>query len=148
MVIEESKVQRATRSRRIVLQIFIVVIGSSQPAAPASASAAAAAVPQAPSVGGAAPGAERDIPIAGALADMLQDFAPEDVNRAYCTGFAELRANNRPKTDIGQAVFVCMEDQPSIIKLICAYSNRYMSNAASNFITHYDKPYANSRVNA
>ncbi|RYO95036.1 hypothetical protein DL766_007557 [Monosporascus sp. MC13-8B] len=44
-----------------------------------------------------------------ASGDMLQDFAPEDVNRSFYHGLAELYVNNRPKTDIGQIVFVYME---------------------------------------
>ncbi|RYP21271.1 hypothetical protein DL765_002320 [Monosporascus sp. GIB2] len=87
----------------------VIVVGSSQLAAAASASAFAPAVPQAPSVGVTGPSAERNIPIAGPLADMLQDFAPEDVNRSSCNDLAELCANNRPNADIGQIVFVCME---------------------------------------
>ncbi|RYP51930.1 hypothetical protein DL769_010740 [Monosporascus sp. CRB-8-3] len=80
-----------------------VIVGSFQPAAPTSASAPAVA--QAPSVG-------------GALADMPQDSALKNVNRAHCNSLAEPCVNKTPKTDIRQTDFVCLEDQPSTIKLI------------------------------
>ncbi|RYP58496.1 hypothetical protein DL770_010413 [Monosporascus sp. CRB-9-2] len=120
----------------------VMVFGSSQPAAPASASAPA--VVPAPPVGGAGPRCGKGYTYCG----YMLKCNGHNVNRADCDGLAELCANNRPETDIGQTVFICMEDQPSTIKLMCAHCNRLMNDAASNFIAHYDKSCANSYVSA
>ncbi|RYP53269.1 hypothetical protein DL768_001709 [Monosporascus sp. mg162] len=88
------------------------------------------------------------VTVIGALTDTLQGFPSEDVNRAYCDGLTELCANNGPETDIGQTVFICMKDQPSTIKLMCAYGNRCMNDVTGNFIIHCCKPCVNSCVGA
>lgn len=73
----------------------------------------------------------------------LSDFAPNDVSKAYCNGLSELCANGKPKTDVQEAVFVCMNDQPSNVELLCACSGKCRNDAESNFIAHCDKPCIN-----
>ncbi|KAI1076122.1 hypothetical protein F5B20DRAFT_342926 [Whalleya microplaca] len=71
------------------------------------------------------------------------NFAPADVSKAYCNGLQELCTNGKPKTDISHAVFVCMDDQPSSVQLLCACSGKCLNDAESNFIAHCDKPCIN-----
>ncbi|KAI6082140.1 hypothetical protein F4821DRAFT_219670 [Hypoxylon rubiginosum] len=71
------------------------------------------------------------------------NFAPNDVSKAYCNGLSELCANGKPKTDVQEAVFVCMNDQPSNVELLCACSGKCRNDAESNFIAHCDKPCIN-----
>ncbi|KAI2623090.1 hypothetical protein GGR54DRAFT_638329 [Hypoxylon sp. NC1633] len=71
------------------------------------------------------------------------NFAPNDVSKAYCTGLQELCASGKPKTDVTEAVFVCMNDQPSSVELLCACSGKCRNDAETNFIAHCDKPCIN-----
>ncbi|KAI0169718.1 hypothetical protein GGR52DRAFT_551169 [Hypoxylon sp. FL1284] len=71
------------------------------------------------------------------------NFAPTDISKAYCSGLSELCANGKPKTDVQQAVFVCMNEQPSNVELLCACSGKCRNDAESNFIAHCDKPCIN-----
>ncbi|OTB18124.1 hypothetical protein K445DRAFT_314943 [Daldinia sp. EC12] len=72
------------------------------------------------------------------------DFAPNDISKAYCNGLSELCTNGKPKTDVSQAVFVCMNEQPSSVELLCACSSKCRNDAESNFIAHCDKPCINA----
>ncbi|KAI0009052.1 hypothetical protein F4779DRAFT_618028 [Xylariaceae sp. FL0662B] len=72
------------------------------------------------------------------------NFAPNDVSKAYCNGLSELCVNGKPKTDVSQAVFVCMNDQPSNVQLLCACGGKCLNDAESNFIAHCDKPCINA----
>lgn len=72
------------------------------------------------------------------------DFAPNDVSKAYCSGLQELCVNGKPKTDVSQAVFVCMNEQPSSVELLCACSGKCRNDAESNYIAHCDKPCINN----
>ncbi|KAI1772899.1 hypothetical protein F4818DRAFT_127985 [Hypoxylon cercidicola] len=71
------------------------------------------------------------------------NFAPNDISKAYCSGLSELCTTDKFKTDVQQAVFVCMNDQPSNIELLCACSGKCRNDAESNFIAHCDKPCIN-----
>ncbi|KAI4865081.1 hypothetical protein F4820DRAFT_311046 [Hypoxylon rubiginosum] len=71
------------------------------------------------------------------------NFAPNDISKAYCSGLSELCANGKPKTDVQEAVFVCMNEQPSNVELLCACSGKCRNDAESNFIAHCDKPCIN-----
>ncbi|KAI1469811.1 uncharacterized protein F4812DRAFT_304127 [Daldinia caldariorum] len=72
------------------------------------------------------------------------NFAPNDISKAYCNGLSELCTNGKPKTDVSQAVFVCMNEQPSSVELLCACSSKCRNDAESNFIAHCDKPCINA----
>ncbi|KAI2629170.1 hypothetical protein GGS26DRAFT_116311 [Hypomontagnella submonticulosa] len=72
------------------------------------------------------------------------NFAPNDVSKAYCSGLQELCSSGKAKTDVSQAVFVCMNDQPSNVELLCACSGKCRNDAETNFIAHCDKPCINS----
>ncbi|KAI1377180.1 hypothetical protein F4677DRAFT_48259 [Hypoxylon crocopeplum] len=72
------------------------------------------------------------------------NFAPNDVSKAYCNGLSELCASGKPKTDVSEAVFVCMNEQPSSVELLCACSGKCRNDADSNFIAHCDKPCINN----
>ncbi|KAI1767459.1 hypothetical protein GGR53DRAFT_463356 [Hypoxylon sp. FL1150] len=71
------------------------------------------------------------------------NFAPNDISKAYCNGLSELCTSGKPKTDIQEAVFVCMNEQPSNVELLCACSGKCRNDAESNFIAHCDKPCIN-----
>ncbi|KAI1135659.1 hypothetical protein F5Y05DRAFT_394056 [Hypoxylon sp. FL0543] len=71
------------------------------------------------------------------------NFGTADISKAYCSGLQELCANGKPKTDVSQAVFVCMNEQPSSVELLCACSGKCRNDAETNFIAHCDKPCIN-----
>ncbi|KAL7625761.1 hypothetical protein AAE478_004984 [Parahypoxylon ruwenzoriense] len=72
------------------------------------------------------------------------NFAPNDISKAYCNGLQELCTNGKPKTDVSQAVFLCMNEQPSNVELLCACSGKCRNDAESNYIAHCDKPCINA----
>ncbi|KAI0833099.1 hypothetical protein F5Y06DRAFT_185927 [Hypoxylon sp. FL0890] len=72
------------------------------------------------------------------------NFGPNDISKAYCNGLQELCANGKPKTDVSEAVFVCMNEQPSSLELLCACSGKCLNDAETNFIAHCDKPCVNN----
>ncbi|KAI1362073.1 hypothetical protein F5Y08DRAFT_341988 [Xylaria arbuscula] len=73
------------------------------------------------------------------------NFSPSDIDKSYCAGLPELCASGgKRKTKPDQAVFVCMEDQPSTVQLVCACSGTCLNNATSNYIAHCDKPCVNN----
>ncbi|KAI2643611.1 hypothetical protein GGS21DRAFT_26317 [Xylaria nigripes] len=72
------------------------------------------------------------------------NFPSEDVDKAYCNGLPELCTGSKHKTDVNQAVFVCMSNQPSTVELLCACSGTCLNNASSNYIAHCDKPCVNA----
>ncbi|KAI8960089.1 hypothetical protein F5Y11DRAFT_280646 [Daldinia sp. FL1419] len=78
------------------------------------------------------------------LTENGHNFAPNDISKAYCNGLSELCTNGKPKTDVSQAVFVCMNEQPSSVELLCACSSKCRNDAESNFIAHCDKPCINA----
>ncbi|KAI2608188.1 uncharacterized protein GGS25DRAFT_521360 [Hypoxylon fragiforme] len=78
------------------------------------------------------------------LTSSGHNFAPNDVSKAYCSGLQELCVNGKPKTDVSQAVFVCMNEQPSSVELLCACSGKCRNDAESNYIAHCDKPCINN----
>ncbi|KAK5627474.1 hypothetical protein RRF57_003189 [Xylaria bambusicola] len=73
-------------------------------------------------------------------------FLPSDIDKSYCNGLPELCAGggNKRKTKPDQAVFVCMEDEPSTVQLMCACSGTCLNNATTNYIAHCDKPCVNT----
>ncbi|KAH9904985.1 hypothetical protein F4778DRAFT_53760 [Xylariomycetidae sp. FL2044] len=71
------------------------------------------------------------------------NFAVNEVSKAYCAS-PELCPGGKPKTDISEAVFVCMEDQPSNVTLLCACEGKCLNDAAHNNIAQCDKPCASS----
>ncbi|KAI3321720.1 hypothetical protein HD806DRAFT_145313 [Xylariaceae sp. AK1471] len=73
------------------------------------------------------------------LAGGGHNFEQTEIDKSYCDGLPELCAGGVHKTDIGQAVFVCMSDQPSTIQLMCACSGTCQNNASSNYIAHCNK---------
>ncbi|XXH00703.1 hypothetical protein Hte_007053 [Hypoxylon texense] len=73
------------------------------------------------------------------LTSQGHNFAPNDISKAYCSGLSELCANGKTRTDVQQAVFVCMNEQPSNVELLCACSGKCRNDAESNFIAHCDK---------
>ncbi|KAI1406037.1 hypothetical protein F4819DRAFT_322708 [Hypoxylon fuscum] len=73
------------------------------------------------------------------------NFAPNDISKAYCNGLSDLCTNGKPKTDVSEAVFVCMNEQPSSVELLCACSSKCRNDAESNFIAHCDKPCINGQ---
>ncbi|KAI0491042.1 hypothetical protein F4859DRAFT_520628 [Xylaria cf. heliscus] len=72
------------------------------------------------------------------------NFAQVDIDRSYCNGLPGLCAGGKHKTNVEQAVFVCMNDQPSNIQLLCACSGTCLNNATSNYIAHCDEPCVNT----
>ncbi|KAI1297505.1 hypothetical protein F5Y03DRAFT_280556 [Xylaria venustula] len=72
------------------------------------------------------------------------NFAPSDIDKYYCDGLPELCPGGKHKTSPDQAVYVCMEDQPSTVQLVCACSGTCLNNATSNYIAHCDKPCVNN----
>ncbi|KAI0517608.1 hypothetical protein F5B22DRAFT_645787 [Xylaria bambusicola] len=80
------------------------------------------------------------------LTGVGHNFSPSDIDKSYCAGLPELCAGggNKRKTKPDQAVFVCMEDQPSTVQLMCACSGTCLNNATTNYIAHCDKPCVNA----
>ncbi|KAF2973297.1 hypothetical protein GQX73_g330 [Xylaria multiplex] len=78
------------------------------------------------------------------LTGVGHNFAPSDIDKSYCNGLPELCSGSKRKTNAEQAVFVCMEDQPSTVQLICACSGTCLNNATTNYIAHCDKPCVNN----
>ncbi|KAH8161331.1 hypothetical protein CIB48_g6909 [Xylaria polymorpha] len=72
------------------------------------------------------------------------NFAQVDIDKSYCSGLPELCAGGKHKTSVEQAVFVCMNDQPSNVQLLCACSGTCLNNATSNYIAHCDEPCVNT----
>ncbi|KAI1438268.1 hypothetical protein GGR50DRAFT_691439 [Xylaria sp. CBS 124048] len=78
------------------------------------------------------------------LTNSGHNFPSEDIDNSYCEGLPELcSSSGKRKTDVGQAVFVCMSDQPSSVELLCACSGTCLNNASSNYIAHCDTPCVN-----
>ncbi|KAI1753274.1 hypothetical protein F4782DRAFT_88285 [Xylaria castorea] len=77
------------------------------------------------------------------LAGSNHNFAQIDIDKSYCNGLPELCASGKHKTNVEQAVFVCMNDQPSNIQLMCACSGTCLNNATTNYIAHCDEPCVN-----
>ncbi|KAI0403411.1 hypothetical protein F4802DRAFT_599213 [Xylaria palmicola] len=71
------------------------------------------------------------------------NFAQSDVEDSYCAGLPELCAGAKHKTSPDQAVFVCMSDRPSTVKLLCACSGTCLNNATTNYIAHCDEACVN-----
>ncbi|KAK8855015.1 hypothetical protein PGQ11_010927 [Apiospora arundinis] len=73
---------------------------------------------------------------------MLQsdghNFSPQTINKTYCDGLKDYCPNNTPKTSPNQAVFICMDDAPVSIQLMCACSGKCLDEPASNNIAHCD----------
>ncbi|KAI2471970.1 hypothetical protein F4781DRAFT_428970 [Annulohypoxylon bovei var. microspora] len=78
------------------------------------------------------------------LTSSGHNFGSTDISKAYCNGLQELCANGKPKTDVSEAVFVCMNDQPSTVELLCACGGKCRNDAETNFIAHCDKPCINN----
>ncbi|KAI1171423.1 hypothetical protein F4777DRAFT_582919 [Nemania sp. FL0916] len=78
------------------------------------------------------------------LTGFGHNFAQTDIEQSYCNGLPELCASGKHKTNADQAVFVCMSDQPSTVKLLCACSGTCLNNATTNFIAHCDKACVNA----
>ncbi|KAI0135785.1 hypothetical protein F4814DRAFT_37164 [Daldinia grandis] len=78
------------------------------------------------------------------LTENGHNFAPNDISKAYCNGLSELCANSKPKTNVSEAVFVCMNEQPSNVELLCACGGKCRNDAETNFIAHCDKPCINA----
>ncbi|KAI1424764.1 hypothetical protein F5Y12DRAFT_715002 [Xylaria sp. FL1777] len=78
------------------------------------------------------------------LTGIGHNFAPADIDKSYCNGLPELCAGGKRKTNADQAVYVCMEDQPSTVQLVCACSGTCLNNATTNYIAHCDKPCVNN----
>ncbi|KAI1646838.1 uncharacterized protein F4817DRAFT_124785 [Daldinia loculata] len=78
------------------------------------------------------------------LTENGHNFAPNDISKAYCNGLSELCTNSKPKTNVSEAVFVCMNEQPSNVELLCACSSKCRNDADTNFIAHCDKPCINA----
>ncbi|KAI0814522.1 hypothetical protein GGR55DRAFT_700798 [Xylaria sp. FL0064] len=78
------------------------------------------------------------------LTGQGHNFAPSDIDKSYCNGLPELCPGGKPKTNADQAVYVCMEDQPSTVQLLCACSGTCLNNATTNYIAHCDKPCVNN----
>ncbi|KAJ1329798.1 hypothetical protein MN608_06534 [Microdochium nivale] len=116
-----------------------------------------APVPPAPAgpdpVPAPAPAPAEPVPIAGPncgkgytycgymLSANGHNFSPEQVSKAYCEG---LNGNcdagtSSSKTDVSQAVFVCLDDAPnSSIQLLCACEGKCLNEAETNNIAHCD----------
>ncbi|KAI0546651.1 hypothetical protein F4679DRAFT_598564 [Xylaria curta] len=119
------------------------------PLHPTTASAPAAATPAlpAPSSGSAGGGAKcgKGYTYCGyMLASSNHNFAQVDIDKSYCNGLPELCAGGKHKTSVEQAVFVCMNDQPSNVQLLCACSGTCLNNATTNYIAHCDEPCVNA----
>ncbi|TGJ81124.1 hypothetical protein E0Z10_g7646 [Xylaria hypoxylon] len=78
------------------------------------------------------------------LTGVGHNFAPADIEKSYCNGLPELCSGGKRKTNADQAVFVCMEDQPSTVQLVCACSGTCLNNSTTNYIAHCDKPCVNN----
>ncbi|RWA10215.1 hypothetical protein EKO27_g4876 [Xylaria grammica] len=51
------------------------------------------------------------------LTGVGHNFAPADIDKSYCNGLPELCSGGKRKTNAEQAVFVCIDDQPSTVEL-------------------------------
>ncbi|KAI3336185.1 hypothetical protein F4824DRAFT_111004 [Ustulina deusta] len=78
------------------------------------------------------------------LTGFGHNFAPSEIDKSYCNGLPELCAGDKRKTNADQAVYVCMDDQPSTVQLVCACSGTCLNNATTNYIAHCDKPCVNN----
>ncbi|KAI0865832.1 hypothetical protein F4860DRAFT_266950 [Xylaria cubensis] len=78
------------------------------------------------------------------LASSNHNFAQTDIDKSYCSGLPGLCPGGKHKTNVDQAVFVCMNDQPSNIQLLCACSGTCLNNATTNYIAHCDEPCVNA----
>ncbi|KAI0600433.1 hypothetical protein F4775DRAFT_63485 [Biscogniauxia sp. FL1348] len=72
------------------------------------------------------------------------NFQPSDVTKAYCSGLPDLCPSGKPRTDASQAVYYCLDDQPSTIRLLCACGGKCLNNPETNHIAHCDKPCVNT----
>ncbi|KAI1746146.1 hypothetical protein F4680DRAFT_463444 [Xylaria scruposa] len=114
----------------------------------ASAPAATTPVPDGPggtgSAGGGAKCGKGYTYCGYMLASSNHNFAQVDIDKSYCNGLPELCAGGKHKTNVEQAVFVCMNDQPSNVQLLCACSGTCLNNATTNYIAHCDEPCVNA----
>ncbi|KAH7033565.1 uncharacterized protein B0I36DRAFT_348604 [Microdochium trichocladiopsis] len=72
------------------------------------------------------------------LTNNGHNFTPEQISQAYCDGLTD-HCNGSPatasKTNVAQAVFVCLDDAPkSTVKLLCACSGECTNDPATNNI--------------
>ncbi|KAI1487592.1 hypothetical protein F5X96DRAFT_140410 [Biscogniauxia mediterranea] len=72
------------------------------------------------------------------------NFPSSDVTKAYCSGLPDLCPSGKPRTDASQAVYYCLNDQPSTIRLLCACGGKCLNNPETNHIAHCDKPCVNT----
>lgn len=81
---------------------------------------------------------------------MLQNgghnFAADAVNKTYCAaGAADFCPGGVPRTHPDQAVFVCLDESPAAIQLMCACANKCLNAADSNNIAHCDAACSNTK---
>ncbi|KAI1391566.1 uncharacterized protein F4822DRAFT_442510 [Hypoxylon trugodes] len=136
---------RAEPSGSVVLTIPTgepLSLASSAPASPPPGTASPVPAPSGPQ--GAGPKCGKGYTYCGyMLTANGHNFANNDISKAYCSGLSELCSNGKTKTDVSEAVFVCMDEQPSSVELLCACSGKCRNDAESNFIAHCDKPCIN-----
>ncbi|KAI0141800.1 hypothetical protein GGR57DRAFT_508970 [Xylariaceae sp. FL1272] len=77
------------------------------------------------------------------LASSNHNFAQTDIDKAYCRDLPELCNGGKHLTDSSHAVYLCMNDTPASISLMCACGGNCMNNASTNYIAHCDVPCVN-----
>ncbi|KAI0471530.1 hypothetical protein GGR56DRAFT_75919 [Xylariaceae sp. FL0804] len=112
--------------------------------APAPATAASAAAPAA-SGNATGPSCGKGYTYCGyMLTSNGHNFDSSAISKSYCSDLSKMCTNGKPKTDPSQAVYVCLNDQPSSIQLMCACSGKCVNDASTNHIAHCDTPCVNS----
>ncbi|KAI5921385.1 hypothetical protein F4810DRAFT_348790 [Camillea tinctor] len=143
------------------LTIPVDVIAVSPPPPPPHPSTSTLPVPPSPTttLPGPPPHSSMPMPMAGNGASCGQgytycgylltqgghNFQTSDITKAYCSGLPDLCPGGKPKTDVGQALFYCLDDKPNAaIELVCACSGKCLNDPQTNHIGHCDKPCVNS----
>ncbi|KAI1321387.1 hypothetical protein F5Y16DRAFT_405267 [Xylariaceae sp. FL0255] len=71
-------------------------------------------------------------------------WSQSDVDKAYCSDYPSLCAGGNYKTNISNAVFVCLDDSPPKIQLMCACGGTCQDNPATNNIAFCQTPCVNT----
>ncbi|ORY72045.1 uncharacterized protein BCR38DRAFT_480515 [Pseudomassariella vexata] len=128
-------------NRRLKRQVTVTVSGpAAVPSSSATAPAPISATSSGPVPAGTGANCGKGYTYCGY---MLQtgghNFAQDIVHKAYCDALPSGCTNGVPKTDANQAVYLCMQDSPASIQLMCACSGKCLNEKASNNIAHCDK---------
>jgi hypothetical protein len=65
----------------------------------------------------------------------------DTINKTYTAGMDQVGGTAlKFRTDPQQAVFVCLNDNPPTIQLLCACNSKCLDEKSTNNIAHCDKP--------